>query len=146
MFKKYSFLGIFLKILLVVLIVAGGVALYRFGYTHGYVSGADVEFGEGSATLPEGFYPGFAPYHMRYKGFFPGRMPGLFFGGLLLFMGIAAIRRLVWFQRWQAAGGPDAEARMSGWHAWAHPHHCWGPAPWMRKPEAPPEEQSQPED
>ncbi|OQY37495.1 MAG: hypothetical protein B6243_00395 [Anaerolineaceae bacterium 4572_5.2] len=142
MFKKYSFLEIALKILLVVLVVAGGVALYRFGYAHGYGAGAAVEISEGSTILPEGFYHGFAPHYMRPKGFFPGRMPGLFFGGLLLFMGIAAIRRMIWFRRWQMTDASDAEAWMSSPY-----FHHWGPvAPWMRKPEAPAEEKPQPED
>ena len=167
MFKKYSFWGIFLKILLVVLLVAGGIALYRFGYAHGYVTGAAVEVGEGmtwpevlhprfmpgvavevgegSITWPGGLSPRFMPYHMHPRGFFPGRIAGLFFGGLLFFMGIAAIRRLIWFQRWQAADGPEGEAWMGGWHACAHPHH-WGPAPWMRPPVPSQEEPSQPED
>ncbi len=145
MSKKYSFWEIFLKILLVVLLVAGGIALYRFGYTQGYMTGAAVEVGAESMTWPETFRPGFMPYHMHPRGFFPSRIPGLFFGGLLFFMGIAAIRRLIWFQRWRAAGGPEADARMGGWHTWPHPHH-WGPAPWMRPPTSPQEEPSQPED
>jgi len=145
MSKKYSFWGIFLKILLVVLVVAGGIALYRFGYTQGYLTGAAAEVGAESMTWPEGLYPGFAPHYMHPRGFFPSRIPGLFFGGLLFFMGIAAIRRLFWFQRWRAVDGPEAEAWMHSWHACAHPHH-WGPAPWMRPPAPSKEEPSQPED
>ena len=146
MFKKYSFLGIFLRILFVALLVAGGIALYRAGYTQGYVAGAAVEVSGDSITLPERFHPGLMPYRMHPKGFFPGNMIGLFFGGLLFFMGIAAVRRMMWFQRWRAEGGPEAEAWMGGWHACRPPFHHWGPPPWVRKDDSSQKEQGQPEE
>ena len=143
MFKKWTFWGIALKVLLVVLLIAGGVSLYRAGYVRGYMGSAAVEGVEYSEIMSEGFHHGYgyAPYTMHHKGFFPGRAIGMLFGLFFFFMVFSGFRRMMWYRRCTPSDGPEDAAWMGHWHDCGHPFH-YGP-PWMRKPESSQEEEQQ---
>ena len=68
MYRRGIFFRIVLAILLVVVIVAGGMAAYRMGWGQGYLAGAASASGEG---LESGLVmPGFGGY--LYRPFYPG--------------------------------------------------------------------------
>jgi hypothetical protein len=123
MFRTGSFFVRFLIALLVIgLLVAAGVAVYRAGFSQGYVLGAVAGAGENlpdrpGAPLYPGFWgyaPGFYRPHFGF-GFFPFfPLFGLLLFGLLIFWLVGGLFR----------------ARRWGWYG--HPHGYpphWGPPP-----------------
>lgn len=126
MFRKRSVFGFLSAILVVLLLLGGGAALFRAGYAQGYTTGLVTEGEAGELVSPENFYPRFS-HHYRYPmGFFPGHLFGLFFGGLLFLM----ILRLIFFRR-RGMCGPHPAA----WKHWYQNHpeaQKWGPPPWAK--------------
>jgi len=121
--------GIGFRILMVILLIAGGIFLARSAFQAGVLQGAALEGGEITAPY---FYP-----HM--KGYFPmgiSFLPilAIFLGGLLLIKMITSIVGLVMFNRWKTEGGPDWD-EMKAWkyrHFRHHPPHFGAchPGPW----------------
>lgn len=120
-------------LVLVSLVIGGGFAVYRLGWTQGYEAGrSGGEDGETGMTLP---------YRL------PLARPLLAFGLVLLGLAmVGKILRLVFWQsmatRWAAAGGPWMHR---SWRAhWPRHHHgpmppwCWAPPPGSEGKEAPP--------
>ncbi|MBL7164576.1 MAG: hypothetical protein ISS57_18470 [Anaerolineales bacterium] len=136
MFRKKPIYGVLMTVLVIIALIAAGVALYRVGFVQGYTTGLVTE-GDGSAlAFPGDFQRGFPPHFGHPMGFFVfGRLIGLFFFVGLLVLLIGGIRRLFWCRPWKFAGGPHPEA----WKDWHHhaAAHQWGPPPWARegKPE-----------
>jgi hypothetical protein len=111
MFPRGSIVARILAAILVVgLLIAAGVLVYRAGFTQGWAQAALVSGEEGQRAVP-GFpyYPGFYRPHF---GFFPGfPLFGLFFFGLfILFL-------FRWLFRPWGWGHPGH------WHAHPHTHH-----------------------
>jgi hypothetical protein len=117
-------------LILVGLLVAGGILIYRFGQAQGYAMGqVAASMAEGSpsntpavpyAPFPSGAYP----YYRPYFGFHPigGFLELLFFGFLFFF----ALRLLFRPRFW---GYPGMHSGNNPWHS--HLHHWDGP-PWMK--------------
>ena len=107
-------------------LVVGGVAIYRTGWSQGYVAGQLTAEGEDMVTAP---YP---HYGFGYMGRPFGFAPFLFGAGLLflLFITVGGLIRLLAWKKvmaggpWMTTGGPR------GRH-WNRPHGpmppwCWG--------------------
>ncbi len=120
MFRGGFLVRIFLTLLLVGLLVAGGVALYRFGWAQGYQAGALIAAG---STSGQGSTPGQAappaPYYYPYAPWFYGRPfigPGfgffpffpLFGLGffLIVFFLVGGLFRVWGYRRWHGGPGP----------------------------------------
>ena len=128
-FYRHPGWGIGFKILMIVLIIAGGSFLARSAFQTGYLQGAAEEGAE--ITAP--FYP-----HLKGYAFHPFQgsfltVLAIFFGGILLIKLITSMIGLIMFKKWKDEGGP-------GWEEWKaykfrpHPAHCgpwhyggWGP-------------------
>ncbi len=105
MFGRGVFFRIFVALLLLGVLTAGGVALYRAGWAQGYQAGALAAHSGGSGATPQvpyygypplGFYPGFG-----FPFFFPFG-PLLGFGFFLLFFFlIGGLFRFGWRRQWQ---------------------------------------------
>ena len=114
-------------LIVVGLLIAGGTAIHRRGWTQGYVMGRLAAGGEDGAAgpyLPYG-YPG------RHVGFAPalcGLGPLLTVG--LLLLALVAAGRLFRFRAWKKAAGPEGERWARHWaRHWRHgptPPWCWG--------------------
>jgi hypothetical protein len=132
MFRRGLLFSILATIVVVVMLVGGGMAIYRTGFAQGLAT----EFSGDTTELvsPWGSHPGFVPYHGRHFGFFPfGGLLGL----LLFFMVASAIGRMIFFRRGRMACGPHPAA-WKYWHE--HPEaHKWGPPPWAKGWNAPEE-------
>jgi hypothetical protein len=144
MFRRRSIFGGLMTIFLIVALVAGGFALFRFGFAQGYTAGIAGE-GDGSTlTVPGPYSHGFGPYFGYPVGLFVfGRLIGMFFFIGLLFMLFGGIKRMFWFRHWKTAGAPGSEA----WKDWlGHPAaHKWGAPPWARD-EKEPDDADKPEE
>jgi len=129
--SKLWFLVRALVVLIVIgLLIVGGVALYRAGWSQGYVAGPLAAEGEDVTTAPYPYY-GFG-YMARPFGFAP-----FLFGAGLLFLLIVTVGRLFRLLAWKRvmAGGswPMAAHWARHWH-WFHgpvphgpmPPWCWG--------------------
>ncbi len=132
-FYRHPGWGIGFKILMIVLLIAGGTFVARSSFQAGFLQGTVVEGGEFTTPM---FYPhqkGMI-FHPMGGSFFS--VVALFFGGILLIKLITSIIGLVMFKRWKTEGGPE-------WEDWKyskfrpHPHHCgpyyrghWGPTPY----------------
>lgn len=108
-------------LILIGLLIAGGVALYRVGWSQGYTAAQPTEGGE-TAPPPYARQPGLAPYA-------PG---GGLLRAVLLIVGLALGGKLIRFIIW----GSTRRFAMAGpgpvhWHA-AHWH-----GPWSQPPEEP---------
>jgi len=131
MFRKKSIFGALMTLLVVVVLVTGGFALFRVGFAQGYSTGITAE-GDGSAiAFPDGFQRGFGPNIGYPMGVFVfGRLIGMFFFVGLLIMLIGGIKRMFWYRHWKTAGGPGSEV-WKDWHY--HPGaYKWGPPPWAK--------------
>ena len=147
-FYRHPRWGIGFKILMIVLLIAGGTFVARSAFQAGFLQGAAVEGSEITAPV---FYPhakGFAPYPFARGGSFFSIL-ALFFGGILLIKVITSIVGLVLFNKWKAEGGPDWEDWMANRY-YPHPHHCgpyyrkwWGPHAYPPHTKDPVEESSQ---
>ncbi len=130
MFRKKSVFGVLMTFLVILVLIAGGFALFRLGFAQGYSSGIITEGDGGALAYPDGFQRGFGHPYAYPMGFFGfGRLIGLFFFIGLLFMIFGGIRRMFWCRPWRFAGGPDSEK----WKEWYRHHpaaHKWGPPPW----------------
>lgn len=109
-------------LLLIGLLIVGGTALYRAGFTQGYAQAALTatkdapQAAPGYLGYPGWMYPGF--------GFFPFMMfPGMFFFGLLFFFVVVGLFRFAIFgpRRW---GYPPMGAHGEHGHGY--------PPPWAR--------------
>lgn len=121
--------GIGFRILMVVLLIAGGTFMMRTAFQAGLMQGAAVEGGEIAVPF---VYPHMKAYHPMNGSFLT--ILAIFFGGILLIKLISSIIGLVMFKRWKTEGGPDWD-EMRAWksgHFRHHPHHygpCY-PGPW----------------
>ena len=127
-FYRNPMWGIGFRILMVILLIAGGTFVVRSAFQAGVMQGAAVEGGE--ITAPA-FYPHMKGYHPLGGSFLP--FLAVFFGGLLLIKLITSIVGLVMFKRWRTEGGPDWD-EMNAWkyRHFRHPGHfgpCH-PGPW----------------
>ena len=118
MFRRRSIFGFLGVLLLVLALVAGGIGLYRIGYTHGVVASAAVEGGI-ERPLRDGFmYPrlwayGFMPFGFHRGPSLLGMFFGLlFFGGFMLLLA-GLIARLFFFRKW--AHGPGGHGPYPDW-------------------------------
>jgi len=116
--------------LLVGLLIIGGLAIYRTGWSQGYVAGQLAAEGEDVATAP------YLHYGFGYIGRPVGFAPFLFGAGLLflLFVAVGQLFRLLawkkvmagrpwppaahWARRWHRFHGPVPHGPVPPW--------CWG--------------------
>jgi hypothetical protein len=134
MARNHFFFRFLAALLVVGILAAAGVAVYRAGVTQGYLQAAATAEDGGALTRPGAPYPYFPGYWgPRFGfGFFPFfPFVGFFFFGLLLFL-------LFRFQ-------------FRPWH-WSHPGYWhgyppnWGPPPWAKdRPADQPEAQYPPQ-
>lgn len=125
MFRRGMFFRVLGAILLLVLLVAGGFAIYRTGVMQGYALGVTAELGNVPGAAPE--VPALVMpylYARPYGGYGPGFPPFGGFGFIFpLFLGLLfffLLIRLI-FRPW-------------GW-GWSGPHAYWkqyGPPPWAK--------------
>ncbi|MDY6874823.1 MAG: hypothetical protein SWK90_01270 [Chloroflexota bacterium] len=113
------------------LLVVGGAAVYRTGWSQGYMTGQSATGGEEIVTAP------YAPHGFGYPGRHFGFPPFLFGAGLLriglfvLLLGV--IGRIFHFRAWRMACGPQGRY-WAGHRRWPHgpmphghmPRWCWG--------------------
>ena len=140
-FYRYPGWGIGFRILMIVLIIAGGSLMARSAFQAGYLQGAAAEGADITVPLLYPHMKGY-PYHPFGGSFLP--ILAIFLGGILLIKLITSIIGLIMFRKWKAEGG-------SGWEGWKgyrygpHPAHCgpwhhghWGPyphPPWWKERE-----------
>jgi hypothetical protein len=122
--SKVRFLAVLLAALIIIgLLILGGLAIHRIGWSQGYKVGQLAVGIEGGATLPYG------PYGFRYSGLF------LTIGLILLLL--IVIGKFFRFWAWKMAGGPWMMAgrpwmmahRPKGEHWARHWHRPHGPMP-----------------
>ena len=126
MSKKWFWMRALVTLVIIGLLVVGGLALYRAGWSQGYVAGQlAVEGGEGAMAPPSFGYPG------RFFGFMPyhpfGASPLLLIPLALLFFAVIGklIRFVIWGTVWRPAmAGP----RPMHWRRF-HRHWRHGPPP-----------------
>jgi hypothetical protein len=132
MFRRRFFSTALAFLLLSALLLAGGYALTRAGWSQGYAAGLQASGGEIAPAFP------IRPFGPLALGFLP-----LLCGfGLLFFFGLFVLRfflfgRRAW--RWRQPGGPKDGPWMGPWGRghWGHDH--W--QPWQQDP---PEGQTEP--
>ncbi len=123
-------------VVIVVLLIAGGVALYRFGLGRGYALAAGAEGVEFDREMWGSYHHVAFPFGRHPMGFFPfGSLLGLFLTGLLFLFVVKGIFRLIFFRPWPMHPDADPEA----WSRWHGPG--WGAPPWQRAAKDPPETQ-----
>jgi len=131
------------------LLAVGGVALYRAGWSQGYVASPLVVEGEEAEMPAPGFgYPGWhlgMPVPYRAAPFLFGA--GLFRIGLLvLFLAVIAkmLRFVLWGPAWRFGMAGPRFRRIAGYHRAAHWQRMHGPVPpWCWGWEEPHEEQTE---
>jgi hypothetical protein len=138
-FYRHPGWGIGFKILMIVLIIAGGTLMARSAFQAGYLDGASAAAagGEG-AEITAPFYP-----HMKGYAFNPFRgsfltILAFFFGGILLIKLITSVIGLVMFRKWKDEGGPAWENWME-YRFGPRPAHCgpWHHGGWGHYPYPP---------
>ena len=107
------------------LLIVGGLAVYRTGWSQGYVAGQLAAEGEGVATVP---YP---HYGFGYTGRPFGFVPFLFGAGLLFLLLVAVgqlFRLLAWKKVMAGEPWPMAARWARPWHRFHGPvpPWCWG--------------------
>lgn len=126
MYRRWSFVvGLVVALVVVGLLVMGGLAAYRAGWTQGSLSSSVEERGEGSLLAPS------MPYGFRHPGRHFGFLPfgfsvlGLFFRFGLLLLVIGLVARALFFRPWRMAGMPSGRRRARRWHPPHGPMHPW---------------------
>jgi len=118
--------GIGFKILMIILLIAGGTFIARSAFQAGLVQGVGLESGEITGPM---FYP-----HAKgwiYPHFGGSFLPvlAIFLGGILLVKLITSIVGLVMFKRWKDKDGSEWD-EMKAWKAHRfHRYHHWGHCP-----------------
>jgi hypothetical protein len=127
MFWKWFWKALAILMVLAVF-AAGGVLIYRAGYTSGAAS-ALWEAAEGGEVPPDQLPPQTSPYYPPYyapypphRVFFPGL--SLFLGFILLLFLFGGIGRLVRYSIWRSQGMPYPHHWGPGWHKYHHPRHA----------------------
>ena len=123
-------------VVLLGLLVAGGFAVHRLGWSQGYAAAELADRGEEMPTPPLA-RPGWRPV-----GFARG---GLLLTSLLLgFLFLAFVGKLLRVITWGAMAGPAMAWHGTG-RTWRHPWHCMhGPVPpWCGPMHGQPNERSQ---
>jgi len=119
------FLPVALTALIVIgLLIMGGSAIYRNGWSQGYMTGRLAAGGDDGAALP------YAPYGLpgRYHGFSPFLCClGPVFTVGLLFLLLIAVGKFFRFWAWKKADGPEGRNWAKHWSEHWHRHH--GPMP-----------------
>ena len=133
MFRKRFLWTPVIVLIVIGLLVVGGFAAHRIGWSRGYMMGQMADVGDSETPVvprPYGFVrPG------RYFGF----SPFVFGLGILFMLGLiplllVTIRRIFWLRAWKMAGMP-----MMG-ECWArHWHRPYGPVPhwWWDRQKSP---------
>ena len=132
--SKVRFLAILLAVLIVIgLLILGGLAIHRIGWTEGYKMGQLVAGSEEGAVAP------YAPYGFGSSGLFVTV-------GLLLLL-LIVIGKFFRFWAWKMVGGPWMMAGGPRAARWArHWHRPHGPMPpWCWGWEEPSEEKAEPD-
>lgn len=110
-------------ILALTLIAAGGMFLFRMGFSQGAITAGGEALSFSEMPMADGYtHPYAYGYPMRFH-FFP--FGGLLFGFLFLMMIGGLMRRAFWGRRWAMAGGPVGRhgfgfGRMEDMHAELH--------------------------
>ena len=114
MYRRGIFFRIVLAIILVLVVVAGGAAVYRMGWGQGYVAGSTLEGGEGMESgLIVPAYRGhlYGPYYPGFGFPFLGLCFGIGFIFLIMFL-IGGIirpwhrRRWAGYRHWESGSMP----------------------------------------
>ncbi len=144
MFRNKKTFSILTIVILVLVLIAGGFALYRIGFLHGAAAGLNSEDLMMGREFFDSYHSGRLPYSGMFphsRGFYPmgfnplGGLLGLLFFGFILFLIFRGIASLFWGRRMHMAYGP-----------WQHHHgQHWGPPPWAA-PETAAKETSDAED
>jgi len=130
--SKVRFLAVLLAALIIIgLLVLGGLAMHRIGWTEGYKMGQLAAGSEEGATAP------YAPYGFGSSG--------LFVTVGLLFLLLIVMGKFFRFWAWKMVGGPWMMARGPKAARWArHWHRPHGPMPpWCWGWEEPSEEKAE---
>jgi hypothetical protein len=128
--RGYFIYRLLAALLVVGILAAAGVAVYRAGFTQGYLQAAAAAEEGGALTRPGSpYYPGFGWPRFGFFPFFP--FVGFFFFGLLFFLFFRAL-----FRPWHwGYPGP--------WHGYPP---GWGAPPWAKdRPADQPGTESQPQ-
>ena len=151
------FAVVVVTLIVIGLLAVGGAAIYRAGWSHGYVNGRAIESGDESgeegpavAEVPFGFsHRGRAvtfghPVYSLGFSFLRGGLACLFGLGLF-FLLLLALVKLLSFKAWRMACGPMGAPGPGHWHRshphpHPHPHPHGGAFPWCWHWEKPPEE------
>jgi len=139
MSKQWFWIRALVMLIIIGLLAGGGLALYRAGWSQGYVAGQLAAEGEAVMPMP------YLPYSFGYVGRPLGFAPFLLGAGLF-FLLLGVIGKLLHFVLWGPAWrfgmvGPRFE-RGAGWHRAARWQRMHGPMPpWCWGWEEPHEEQ-----
>ena len=138
MFGRWSLFRLLFALILVAVLVGGGHALYRTGYSQGYVTSSLASGDADELVSPFGF-----PYPTPYMHMYPGFHPRFFGLGLFLLIGfiiMCMVFRFFGFLTWRKYAGPDYEKWARDWHHYRGPRWHWcPPGPW-----GPPGERAEP--
>jgi hypothetical protein len=137
MSKNWFWVKALAALIIIGLLILGGLAIHRVGWSQGYKLGQLAAGGEKSATVP------YAAYGFRYSGLF------LTIGLLLLLL--IVVGKIFRFWAWKTIGGPWMMAHGPQGEYWAkhwarHWHRPHGPMPpWCWDWEEPDEEKAKPD-
>jgi hypothetical protein len=123
MSKTWFVVRVLTTLVVIGLLIIGGFAIHRIGWSQGYVAGQLAAGGEEGAAAP------YAPYSFGHPGRYFGFAPFPFGAGLFLTVGLLillliGIGRIFRFWAWRMTGGPQGQY----WHR-PHgpmPRWCWG--------------------
>jgi len=135
MYKSRFLIGFLVFVIVAMILVIGGYALYQFGYSQGYVTGLAVSAAEEGAVLiphqaipPIGFYG-----HMGYGGF--SRPWLLCFAGGAFLLALFTILKTIRILTWRSMVGSDPKKWQKHWRS----HRWHGPPGWVGVDESGPE-------
>jgi len=142
MSRKWFWVRALVTLVVVGLLVVGGFAAYRAGWSQGYAAGQLGAEGEEGTTVPWGFgYPG-RPFGFAPRPFGAGPLVAVVLA-LLFFAVIGKLLRfVVWGPAWRFGMAGPRFRRIAGYHRAAHWQRMHGPMPpWCWGWEEPHEEE-----
>jgi hypothetical protein len=125
MFKSRFLIGFLVFIIVAILLVAGGFAVYQLGYSQGYATSLAVSTAEeGVKLIPQQAFPHPGYYwYIGYGGFFRPLL--LCFAIVAFLLALFTILKTIRFLTWRSMIASDPEKWHRHWRRYRH-----GPPGW----------------